>query len=174
MAERIVKTVCFVFVAALCGLVGGVALYLLNYDVSAEAKALRVGQAIAQLNDLGPRIEEFRRSENRLPTASEVYCDLKACRQGELVTVRLVPEYDGHFSLIHSSPGVMFTPLANMDTTWRSHDGKTDRDGWDQVWRWRLRYFLIALVDVGLILLPWGYLMALRIQKKRERPAGAG
>jgi hypothetical protein len=103
-----------------------------------------------------------------------VYCDLKACRQGELVTVRLVPEYDGHFSLIHSSPGVMFTPLANMDTTWRSHDGKTDRDRWDQVWRWRLRYFLIALVDVGLILLPWGYLMALRIQKKRERPAGAG
>jgi len=138
MAERIVKVICFVFVAVFCGLVGGVTLYLLNYDIPAEAKAHRVRQAIAQLNDLGPRIEEFRRSKDRLPTTSEVYCDLKACRQGELLTVRLVPERDGSFSLIHTSLGVMFTPLGNMDTTWRSRDGMTDRDGWDQSWRWYL------------------------------------
>jgi hypothetical protein len=55
MAERIVKVVCFALVASFCGLVGGIALYFLNHDISADLKAQRVRQAITQLKDLGPR-----------------------------------------------------------------------------------------------------------------------
>jgi hypothetical protein len=176
MAERIVKVVCFALVASFCGLVGGIALYFLNHDISADLKAQRVRQAITQLKDLGPRIEEFRRSHNRLPTDSEVFCELRPCGRDGLLTVRLVPEVDGSFTLIHSSLGVMFTPLQNMNTTWHSRDGKTDRDGWDQVWRWHLRYLAIALVDVIVILLPWLWLIVLRLDKRwppRPRPRRA-
>ena len=91
---------------------------------------------------------------------------MRSCGRDGLLTVRLVPEVDGSFTLIHSSLGVMFTPLQNMNTTWRSRDGKTDRDGWDQVWRWHLRYFAIALVDVIVILLPWLWLIVLRLDKR--------
>ena len=88
MVERIVKVVCFALVASFCGLVGGTALYFLNYDISADLKAQRVRQAITQLKDLGPRVEEFRRSHNRLPTDSEVFCDLRPCGRDGLLTVR--------------------------------------------------------------------------------------
>jgi hypothetical protein len=173
MVERIVKIICFVLVAAFCAFAGGIALYFLNYDLSAEDKARDVAQAIAELKDIGPRIEQFRRSEHRLPTVGEVSCNLKPCGQGERTYVRLVPEPDGSFSQIHTSPGVMFTPAANMDTTWHSRDGMTDRDGWDQAWRWHLRYSSIGLVELTVILLPWGYLLVRHLRKRRLRLAGA-
>jgi hypothetical protein len=172
MAERIVKVICFCLVAAFCALAGGTALYFLNYDISAKDKADRVQRAITLLKGMGPKVEEIRRSENRFPTESEVYCNLKPCEQGDRVIVRLVPEHDGSFSLTHTSLGVMFTPLDDMYTTWRSRDGTTDRDGWGRPWRWYLRYFLIALVDVAVILLPWGYLTVLWVHKRREKQVG--
>jgi hypothetical protein len=169
MVVRIVKVICFVLVAAFCGFAGGIALFFLNYDLPAGAKAQDVRRALEQLKDIGPRIEEFRRSENRLPTVTEVSCNLKPCEQGERAYVRLVPEKDGSFSLIHTSPGVMFTPASNMDTTWHSRDGTTNRDGWDQAWRWHLRYFSIGIVELIVVLLPWGYLLIRHLRKGRPR-----
>jgi hypothetical protein len=170
MIDRILKVVCFALVAAFFGLLGGTALYLLNYDISADLKAARVREAITELKDFGPRIEEFRQSNGRLPTPVEVYCDLKpTCGQKGLGTLRLVPEADGSFSLIHTSLGVMFTSLDHMYTTWRSRDGTTDRDGWDQAWRWHARYLAIALVDVIVMLLPWLWLIVLRLDRQFPR-----
>ncbi len=87
-----------------------------------------------------------------------------------------MPEADGSFTLIHTSLGVMFTPLHNMNTTWRSRNGTTDRDGWDQSWRWHVRYLAIALLDVIVMLLPWLWLIVLRLDSwfpRRPRKAVA-
>ena len=82
-------------------------------------------------------------------------------------------EDDGTFSLTYHSLGIMFSPVRFFDTTWRSRDGKTDRDGWDQPWRWHLRYYLIALIDIAVIFFPWALLIMLQIRRRRRRQEAA-
>jgi hypothetical protein len=115
---------------------------------------------------MGPRVEEFRRVHGRLPTASEIECDLKPCTRTGFVVWRVTPEEDGHFSLTYHSLGVMFTPVHSFDTTWRSRDGKTDRD---QIWLSYVSYYGKALVAVALILLPWGWIAIGYIANRRRK-----
>ena len=157
MIEWIVKAVCFIFVATFFAAVGGVALLFINEDLSPRGKAQDVGRIIGRLKEMGPRVEEFRRVHGRLQTGTEIECDLKPCGRTGFVGWRTVSEGDGSFSLILHSFGVMFTPVHPFDTTWRSREGKTDRDGWDQPWRWYARYYAMALCAVAVILLPWGW-----------------
>lgn len=173
MIERIVKVVCFAFVAAFFGIIGGVALAVINYDLPPRDKAQSVRSAIGNLKGMGPRVEEFRRTHGRLPTDREIACDLKPCTLRDALVMSVSPENDGQFALTYTSLGVMFTPAHTFKTTWHSRGGTTDRDGWDQPWRWHVRYYAMALPAVFVILLPWIWITVPYVMKwRRSRTAG--
>lgn len=67
MWERFDKIIRFVVIAAIFAVAGGLALHLLNYDLSAEQKANDVRLVIKELKTMGAGIEEFRRSETVSP-----------------------------------------------------------------------------------------------------------
>ncbi|MSP75501.1 MAG: hypothetical protein EXR12_05135 [Rhodospirillaceae bacterium] len=164
MVERIVKVVCFVLAAAFFAIVGGIVLAFVTYDLPPGAKATKVGQ----LKAMGPRVEEFRRVRGRLPTDSEIACDLKPCTRSGFVVWRVTPEEDGHFRLTYTSLGVMFTPAHTFDTTWHSRTGKTDREGWGQLWQYA-RYYGLVLLSVAIILLPWIWAGAGYVARRRHK-----
>lgn len=168
MIERIVKVVCFAFVASFFGVIGGVALIYFDYDLPPHDKAQSVRSAIGKLKEMGPRVEEFRRKSGRLPTNGEIACDLKPCALRSTSAISVSPESDGQFTLTYTSLGVMFTPAHTFTTTWHSRDGRTDRDGWDQPWRWYVRYCAMALPAVFVILLPWIWIAVPRVLKWRR------
>lgn len=167
MIERTVKIVCFVLVAAFFAIVGGIPLGLISYDLSPADNAKRARQVIGKLKEMGPRVEEFRRTNGRLPTDTEIQCDLKPCNLQSFIVWKVSPEDDGQFALTYTSLGVMFSPVHTVKTTWRSRDGKTDRDGWDQPWRWYLDYCAKASLAVLVMLLPWIWIGVPRILKWR-------
>lgn len=167
MIERIVKIVCFVLVAAFFAIVGGIPLAFISYDLSPRDNAQSVRSVIGKLEAMGPRVEEFRRTNGRLPTNTEIQCDLKPCNLQGFVVWQVSPENDGQFALTYTYLGVMFTPVSTFKTTWHSRDGKTDRDGWGQSWRWYLDYYAKASLAVFVILLPWIWIGVPRILKWR-------
>jgi hypothetical protein len=171
MGRHIAAILRFVAASVFCAAVGGVALMFLNYDLAPAQKANDVRLDIARLKQMGAAVEKFLGAHDRLPTDSEITCDFAPCRGATLIVWHAAWEPDGTFSLVHTSLGVPFTPVETTRTTWYSRDGTTDRDGYDQPWRWQVRYFLIASVDVGVILLPWLVLLVLWIRRQRQQPA---
>jgi hypothetical protein len=175
MASRFLSTshtIIFAVVAMLCAAVGVVGLVNLNSEISADTKANISKIVIRSLKQLGAKAEEHQRIDGRLPTDDEVICDWKPCPPHTLRLSHVAPEGDGGFSITFYNAPALLMPGAPFATAWHSRDGTTDLDGWDEAWRWRVKYYRVLLTDLAIILVPWVWLLW-RWSRKRQRVAAA-
>ncbi len=166
---RIADVFFFSIYALVFAIGGGIALFVHTDDMPAQYRADSVRHAIEGLRTRGAGVEDFRRSNGRLPTDSEVTCDWKPCQSFAFIVWHVTPHDDETFALTYMSLGIPFTPVQTYSTTWQSRNGTTDRDGYDQAWRWQFWFGAKAAADVTLILLPWLGLIALWVWRRRIR-----
>jgi hypothetical protein len=145
----------FAVVAMFSAAVGITGLVKLHSEVSADTKAYISKVVIQSLQRVGPKAEEHRRIDHRLPTDDEVICDWEPCPPHTLRLWHVAAEGDGGFSLTFYNAPALLMPGAPFATTWHSRDGTTDLDGWDNPLRWRVDYYRRLVIDFAIILMPW-------------------
>jgi hypothetical protein len=166
------RLIIFAVVAMFCAAVGITRVVQLNSEISADSKAYISKVVIRSLKRVGPKAEEHRRTDSRLPTDDEVICDWRPCPAHTLRLWHVAPEGDGGFSLTFYNAPALLMPGAPFATTWHSRDETTDLDGWDEPWRWRVEYYRSLLTDLAIILVPW-VLLLWRRGRKRQSVAAA-